>query len=107
MDTATLGHVYTLRKTLEDPYEDLKKARLVKAAIPSTFVLVCADLKYSPRPFPGHRDFLERHDYPAWLKWQQERDAQDQASTSPLATLKGKDLGKELTKTLPKKGRRS
>jgi hypothetical protein len=89
MNTAELGrHMLLSRDLLEAPFQDILRAKLVKASMPSTFVKVCSDLRYSPRPFPNHQDFLVKHEFQKWVE-------------DPLKPW----AKKTMTPFIPKKGR--
>lgn len=94
MDANTLGRVYDSAQLLDLPLAKLQLPRVTLV----TFGKVAADLRYVPKPFPGHRDFLDRHSFYDWAQWQSTRDPKDRSHSSPLATL--------TIKGVPKKRRR-
>lgn len=64
MDAHTLGEAYANGDRLLFGDSDIRAQ-----TTPSiTFSKVCADLRYVPKRFPTHQDFLRTHDFYHWLQ---------------------------------------
>lgn len=108
MDTATLGRAYESRRLLDAPYDELRKAGLLQYWPPTiTYSALCAGLRYTPRRFPGHREFMQRSGLAEWLKRALVFDFDPEESPPEKPTmLDKKAVKKSASKRVPpKRGR--